>query len=957
MHRYSGKLFVRWWTSRFNARGGNWQPRFETLAPNSTRGASRQTLPRKFRPEFETLEPRLALAAITELLSPTINAGPLSNQIAVRLSADRLDVDVSVDGVLTNMFPLNQLSSLTINGEGGNDVLTLDYSNRDPIPLGGLNFNGGEGTENQLLVSEGSFVALYGSIASPTAGSIELTRRDCPLIFFCNPFNFVGRSVGYSDVAAVVLSPAVIENLFFKLPVGPNSNVTVGEDFAAAPNFSQISGPTLGNTLFINPSKLVVFLGDGGDSISFVTPDPEFNSSTNVTVNGGNGADAITGNSLVTSTVWTLNGGAGNDTLIGGSGNDRINGGPGNDTMSGGPGNDVYEMDADQEPQNDIVNEKLNGGNDTLDFSSTETHSVSVDLTKTARQFVSPEFSFVLNSGANVENVVGGNMDDRLVGNASANSLRGGLGNDRIIGAGGNDTLEGGGGNDTFEFDTDFALGTDLVDETGGGMDTLDFSPTTTRTIVVDLAKSATQVINAGLTISMSSNTMMENVIGGNLADKITGNSLRNVLSGKGGNDTLIGGLGNDTYLFDADTALGLDTVNEAVNGGLDTLNFSATTTRAVAVNLGLTNIQVVNAGLSLKLLSDTAIERVIGGSGDDILIGNALANIFTGGGGNDTLTGGPGNDTYLFDNDVELFLGTDRLNELAGGGIDTLNFSAITTHSIAVNLADAAPQIVNVGLSLDLNSGATFENVIGGFFGDTLIGNSLANTLTGGPGPNNLNGGPGDDTYVFDADLDFGLNTLTDPSGFDTLDFHLTSTQALFVDLSSVSLQFVTENLSFVLGSATTFEKVIGGDLGDTIIGNALNNILIGGPGDDFLRGGAGRDIIISNAGINGTVIGDEGDDLLILGSTIYDTKPSALRTILTEWSSTTKNYSTRVNNLRIGVSGVKLQASGEQATVFRDSLFHAVALGGAGSDWHFAAVDHVVGDLTNGELVDVLA
>ena len=957
MHHNSGKFFVRWWISRFNTRGGNWQQQFETLAPNSTRGTSRRTLLRKFLPEFETLEPRLALAAVTELLSPTINAGPLSNQIAVRLSADRTEVEVSVDGVLANAFPLNQLSSLTINGEGGNDVLTLDYANRDPIPLGGLNFNGGEGTENQLLVSEGSVVALYQSIASPTGGSINLTRRDCPLIFFCSPFNFVTRSVIYSDVAAVVLAPTVLENLFFKLPVGPNSNVTVGDDFAAAPNFSQISGPTLGNTLFLNPNELVVFLGDEGDSISFVTPDPKFNPSTNVTVNGGNGADAITGNSLVTSRVWTLNGGAGNDTLIGGNGNDRINGGPGNDRMSGGPGNDVYGMDADQEPQTDIVNEKLNSGIDTLDFSSTETRSVSVDLSKTARQFVSPEFSFVLNLGANVENVIGGKMDDRLVGNASNNSLSGGMGNDRLIGAEGNDTLEGGRGNDIFEFDTDFLLGVDEVDETGGGIDTLDFSPTTTRKIVVDLSKKTAQVINAGLTLSISSGSVLENVNGGNLADKISGNTAGNVLSGNGGDDTLIGGPGNDTYLFDADTALGLDTVNEAVNGGLDTLNFSSTTTRGVAVNLGLTNIQVVNAGLSLKLMSDMAIERVIGGSGSDILIGNALANIFTGGGGNDTLTGGPGNDTYLFDNEVELSLGTDTLNELAGGGIDTLNFSSIRTHSITVNLANAAQQVVYIDLKLDLNSGATFENVIGSSAGDTITGNSLANTLIGGPGPNKLNGGSGDDTYVFDADLDFGLNTLTDPSGFDTLDFHLTSNKALFVDLSKVSLQLVTESLSFVLGSATTFEEVIGGDLGDTIIGNALNNILIGGPGDDFLRGGAGRDIIISNGGINGTVIGDEGDDLLILGSTIYDTNPTALRIILTEWSSTTKNYATRANNLRIGVSGVKLQASGEQATVFRDNLFHAVTLGGAGSDWHFAAADFIIGDLTIEELVDVLA
>ena len=37
---------------------------------------------------------------------------------------------------------------------------------------------------------------------------------------------------------------------------------------------------------------------------------------------------------------------------------------------------------------------------------------------------------------------------------------------------------------------------------------------------------------------------------------------------------------GNDTYVFDTDATLGSDTVNEAddIEGGVDTLDFSATT-------------------------------------------------------------------------------------------------------------------------------------------------------------------------------------------------------------------------------------------------------------------------------------------------------------------------------------------------------------------------------------------
>ena len=41
-------------------------------------------------------------------------------------------------------------------------------------------------------------------------------------------------------------------------------------------------------------------------------------------------------------------------------------------------------------------------------------------------------------------------------------------------------------------------------------------------------------------------------------------------------------------------------------------------------------------------------IENAIGGSGNDLIIGNALANSLTGGSGNDTLTGGEGADVFF---------------------------------------------------------------------------------------------------------------------------------------------------------------------------------------------------------------------------------------------------------------------------------------------------------------------
>ena len=108
------------------------------------------------------------------------------------------------------------------------------------------------------------------------------------------------------------------------------------------------------------------------------------------------------------------------------------------------------------------------------------------------------------------------------------------------------------------------------------------------------------QQVNLGLTLTLSSGDAIENVIGGALNDTLTGNSLNNVLTG---------GAGNDTYVFNTDLALGSDTINEA-GGGIDTLDFSATTTRAVAVDLSNAAAQVVNAGLTLTLSSGTTMEN-----------------------------------------------------------------------------------------------------------------------------------------------------------------------------------------------------------------------------------------------------------------------------------------------------------------------------------------------------------
>ena len=729
---------------------------------------------------FESLEQRLVLAPVAGLfehqtLAPpssgslqtlavvadasTINAGPGSNVIVLRAAENDVDVEISIDGVLTNTYPLLNSAPLTINGQGGNDVLVLDYGNEHPFPVSGFTYNGGNQPEDFVMVANGSLLRIAQVISDPHTGSTQLSRLRCTGFgtLAVGPLAVGGcfesrRTMNYTGVAASIFT-ASASIVSFELPSGPNRNVTIGDDILGIPGFSQFQGATVGNVYYKNPSSVTyVALGDHGDSITVLPPDPEPNAQFGVEIDGGVGADLINGSSL----AETFDGGGGNDVIHANGGNDILTGGPGNDLLFGGLGDDTYELNADSPAGTDTLTEPVGGGIDTVSFATTTLQSVAFSLANAALQTVNANLAVDLNSASTFENIKGGTRNDLLIGNALANVISDFLGNDRIIGGGGNDRLEGGDGKDTYVFDTDVSLGTDTIVEFFG-IDTLDFSPTTTRSVAINLSLATTQIVNAGLSLILSPGQPIENVNGGSQGDTIIGNAAANTLSGNGGNDSLQGGAGNDS------------------------------------------------------------------------------------------LAGGPGNDTYVFDTD--LALGIDNLIEAAGAEIDTLDFSLTTTRSIAVNLGNQLLQVVNAGLSIDLNSDRTFENVIGGSRGDVIIGNLLNNTL----------------------------------------------------------------------------------------------------------RGGAGRDVMISGAGAD-KVFGEGGEDLLIAGTTSHDNNVVALQVILTEWTNTTKTYLTRTANLRAGIGGVQLKASGVGATVTTDPTHLVNLTGGADRDWFFAAAGDVLSGLIASEAIDVL-
>jgi Ca2+-binding RTX toxin-like protein len=165
---------------------------------------------------------------------------------------------------------------------------------------------------------------------------------------------------------------------------------------------------------------------------------------------------------------------------------------------------------------------------------------------------------------------------------------------------------------------------------------------------------------------------------------------------------------------------------------------------------LGLTN------GLykdNVSIAYGTIIENAVGGGGNDIIIGNAVANVLTGGDGDDTIEGGEGSDT----------LDGQR-------GIDTVSYAG-SAAKVAVNLGNNSVS----GGDASGDKISNFENVTGSAFADTLIGGNGSNVINGGGGNDNIAGLNGDDTLNGDdgADLLSGGNggdVLSGGAGNDTL-------------------------------------------------------------------------------------------------------------------------------------------------------------------------------------------
>jgi Ca2+-binding RTX toxin-like protein len=361
---------------------------------------------------------------------------------------------------------------------------------------------------------------------------------------------------------------------------------------------------------------------------------------------------------------------------------------------------------------------------------------------------------------------------------------------------------------------------------------------------------------------------------------------------------------GNDTYAVDSEG----DTVYEAANDGVDTVNSSISYTLGdnverlvlspnqsvsftgvianVTTGSGATAVIVptltVSAptGSGVLAIGDSVIGAGItsgttiigfgtgtGGAGTYILStsqtvasttmttfqdldgrGNGLNNSITGNSGNNILDGSWGDDTLIGGQGNDSYV-VDSSKDVVVESTSTLvgggGVDTVYSSSWSWTMSQGVEN-----LYLFNGSGGTG---IGNSAANLIAGDDSNNTLDGKAGADTLAGGDGNDTYFVDilADIVVELNN----EGSDTV----------FTSLSAYSIKDLI-NVEHLTLQGTLAASATGNLLNNTITGNSNNNVINGMEGFDNINGMGGSDRIDGGIG-NDTLDGGTGNDTLLGG------------------------------------------------------------------------------------------
>ncbi len=319
--------------------------------------------------------------------------------------------------------------------------------------------------------------------------------------------------------------------------------------------------------------------------------------------------------------------------------------------------------------------------------------------------------------------------------------------------------------------------------------------------------------------------------------------------------------------------------------GGIDTLNLSPVAqNQRVDLTPGAVS-DVWGAQGNLVIYTDTIIENVLTGAGNDHIRGNDADNRITPGRGNDTVFGGNGHDTVV----IGATRAATTVTAIAGGfrlsgpdgvdeiyGVETFVFQDVTL-SAAQLLAGAATVITGTAASDTLRGGNGPDLIEGHGGDDRLEGGDGNDTIHGGDGNDQILGQAGDDLLYGGGGHDViaasdGNDTVYGGDGNDSIGGGL-GNDLLHGDAGNDTIGGGQGNDTIyggdgrdLLSGGFGHDRIYGGADNDTIASGDGNDWAEGGDGDDDMGGGFGNDTLDGGAG-NDTIGGGLGDDLLYGG------------------------------------------------------------------------------------------
>lgn len=444
----------------------------------------------------------------------------------------------------------------------------------------------------------------------------------------------------------------------------------------------------------------------------------------------GGVVDLSEGNDNFRGSIYSdvINGLGGDDSLYGGSGDDMLTGGDGNDSLIGGEGDNELDGGAG----NDLLS--TDEGNDTLD------------------------------GGSGNDELYGGVGDDLYL-------LEEGDGVDRIGDGGGANVIRFASG----VYATDsmyFHINDDLIVSYGGTGDWLTFSnffsepfSQTLSIVYGDGIEHDSVYIQSHIFTPLLPTESDDILFGSPVQDYIDGLDGNDTIYGRGGSDFINGGDGDDVFH--------VNSLGDSIDGGagIDTI-IAGNMTQGISLGSYASVENIILTGtLAGSAFGSNDVDNYMRGSDGDgnWLYAGSGNDMLESGGGTADLMGGSGDDIYY----VHHF--GDWALEQADSGYDVLYadvsytiFGSSIEEFILLGTGDLNAIVEACGNAVTV-SGTLGNNTLIGSYGSDIISGYDGNDVLGGHfAMDTLTGGAGDDSFMFDQNAYYGIDTITDFSGND---------------------------------------------------------------------------------------------------------------------------------------------------------------------------------------------